>query len=402
MPSFIDCIHSHYKTLGLGKVYFCFANAKKMSLNEVVTKIRFLEFNDDLEDPTTFKQTIQVLTNIIHHIEAKTGWNRLIQFIKNFWNALNNHVNGYGFVSHVDRTKTLLKDLLQIEHERLEQQKREGERMGLILELEKQGETAPKKLQANFEELDEVFSEKKPLDLPSDLNDFLDEAEDYIALYGPFPPVAINHLPLNNPKQALEQFLRYFDGICFGESHASKKSKKFIIDHLDFMQKQGVDTLFLEGAYTYEQPGYDLYLEEGQLDPQIQNRWTQIDSRWNLFYPYSYRGLIDEAIKRGMRVVGYETNADALEGVFKKRFIHMNYAAFRVIQKEKGAGKWAALMGNAHFNTPHDDMPGIPALTKTPSISLRDSSSKVHTFYARQIPFEVDDHSFIADTMFFL
>lgn len=227
------------------------------------------------------------------------------------------------------------------------------------------------------------------------------------------PPPAVR-CPIRRAALASDNLLlaeiynnRGFKGLCIGESHAERNSKKFIVDNLEGLKKMGVTTLFMEGlGYDTMQPLLDTYFASSSdtMPVLLEARLAHVDRNWNTIAPYTYTDIVRRAKKAGIRIVGLDTIASCTIGSCDKngninperKTKLFNYVAHQIIQHEQGSGKYIALMGGGHASTyqyqssiPGEksfQVPGIANLLKCPMICIRDSKTH-HSLACANIPY---------------
>lgn len=196
---------------------------------------------------------------------------------------------------------------------------------------------------------------------------------------------------LNSEKSMLEEIYKKqgFSGLCIGELHDEINPKKFIIDHLKTLKDLGVTTLFLENLpYDTLQPLMDSYFEsDAEILPALKTQLVGLSLRWNCVSPYSYLDLVIAAKEAGIRTVCMDTSISMYAPSYvadyynpKRRLKAMNYVAKKIIDHEKGSGKYIALMGRNHATTYRYknkyNVPGMSSLLQCPCLVVEDTHFK--------------------------
>ncbi len=223
------------------------------------------------------------------------------------------------------------------------------------------------------------------------------EADEYFGqLTRPFSPVkcTIPSSSCDSERNMLQEVYveQNLDGLCIGENHADTTPKKFILDHLPAMAKMGVTTFFMEHLpYDTMQRHLDKYFASptDTMPLPLEALLDGLDATWNLSKPYTYKALVRKAKSVGIRVVGIDTSVsrNTCDGSnlsaydWFNRLKAMNYVAQKIIQHEKGDGKYLVLLGVAHGSQtrhPADTglpPPGVATLLQIPFFAIEDSES---------------------------
>lgn len=189
--------------------------------------------------------------------------------------------------------------------------------------------------------------------------------------------------------QMISTALKNNNGIIIGERHHDRVPKEFIMNNLDRFKQEGVETLFLEHLfYDTMQTRLDNYftLENNSLPPLLETYLLYLDdgfasSRPNYYSSPSdriepgFKELVVAAKKAGIRVVGIDTESSYELGTGGSRIEGMNYTAYEIMQKEKGSGKFIALVGSAHTST-FKGVPGLRELMGCPSLIIEEKYPK--------------------------
>lgn len=172
-------------------------------------------------------------------------------------------------------------------------------------------------------------------------------------------------------------------GLIVGEQHEHSSPKKFIIDNLDRLKQVGVTTLFIEHLFHETmQP----LLEATKAPPLLDSYLKHLDREAGLKQGQpGFHQLVTAAKAAGIRVVAID-NRDAYKANISNsgigamvdearngdRYKTMNYVACSIIEKEKGNGKFIALVGNAHSTT-CEKVLGLSEILGCPTILVEDA-----------------------------
>ncbi|MBL7480160.1 membrane-targeted effector domain-containing toxin [Legionella bononiensis] len=214
-----------------------------------------------------------------------------------------------------------------------------------------------------------------------------------------------DNLPKVSDKEhtIIAELLKNNDGLCIGEIHKSLASKKFLIDNMAELKKQGVTTLFLEHLFSDTQTS----LLNEYLDPLctempllLSLHLDHLDKGHGLRNivddnPYSFKGLIMSAKKHGMRIIpidtsiSYERDKNQIDSQDEHtpRCVMMNYIAAQQFSKFKMQSphcKYVFFVGSAHINAVTSTIPGIGEITGCPTIVVEDGTSYHYTIATKQ------------------
>ena len=206
-----------------------------------------------------------------------------------------------------------------------------------------------------------------------------------------------NYAILSRPAEATpEETLRHWlvnenvDGIFIGEVHDDQASKHLLIENMGQLKEAGVETLFMEFVhYDGGQKALDAYFHSADPDrdipPEISSLLKEHDAKYG-FPRRNAPGLLDlvrAAKLHGIRVVGVESEATEEAGFYKfvgakgaDRIAALNYNAKKIIEKEKGNGKFLALMGTLHV-VKSDNVLGMSQMMGLPSMIVFDDRTLV-------------------------
>lgn len=189
-----------------------------------------------------------------------------------------------------------------------------------------------------------------------------------------------------SPKRTLRRWLDQdgFQGVIIGESHHDLEPKKFIVQQMKRLKAYGVETIFLEFFGVEEQVAIDNFLQsksQKEIPPQIKAIARAQDEHYKYPVGARFEDIIQAAKKQGIRIVGMETEESKLYG-FDKRFGHFgdprarimgfNSVATKIIEREKGDGKYLVLVGNGHV-AKFKGIPGMSSLLGVPGMVIFDS-----------------------------
>ncbi|CCG88395.1 membrane-targeted effector domain-containing toxin [Erwinia piriflorinigrans] len=192
------------------------------------------------------------------------------------------------------------------------------------------------------------------------------------------------HIPTisltDKPKIFLSKIYEKNNGIAIGEFHSSIASKKFIIENIDVLHKNGVRTLYIEHLQTdMHQADLDSYFQTGKMSVSLKGFINEMDTmaETDLLGFYTFMTLIQTAQKRKIRI----TAIDSFVSYFgipsgtgtSDRVALMNYYSHLLINKNQlhHQNKWIALVGSAHTNT-FENVPGLADLNGAVSIRVND------------------------------
>lgn len=235
----------------------------------------------------------------------------------------------------------------------------------------------------------ELLRQAKPQEsrlLPTNPEALLEEAKIAGSFTPPKPPLKCTVKAKNcrNVLDLFQKLLRTHQGICLGERHDDIISS-YLSTNMKQLRALGITHIFTEQFYYTRQHFIDGYLQTGSLE--LAKRAMRFPDHiashsYQLFV--HHQKFLDAARQEGVRIVGIDahTHPDGRE-----RQIEMNYHAQRVIEKEKGKGKFLALMGLVHVTTSYNGtILGVSERTQTPSVALflaKDTIQKDKTAYGK-------------------
>lgn len=206
--------------------------------------------------------------------------------------------------------------------------------------------------------------------LPTNPAALLEEANIATAFAQPktAPACKVKAKNCRNVLDLFSKLLRTHQGICLGERHDDVISN-YLSANMKQLKALGITTIFTEQFYYSRQNHIDDYLQTGSVEcaKKAARFPDNVASKpFQLFF--HHKRLLDAARQEGVRVVGIDGHTDP-DG--RERQIEMNYLAQRVIEKEKGTGKFLALMGLVHVTTSYNGtILGVAERIQTPSVAL--------------------------------
>lgn len=209
----------------------------------------------------------------------------------------------------------------------------------------------------------------------ADARNFFLKGTDYLKK-GDVPAIALS----DEPKYFLSKIYEKNNGIAIGEYHSSIASKKFIIENIDVLHKNGVRTLYLEHLQTdMHQDDLDGFFKTGVMSVRLQNFITELDLMFETDWlgRYTFMTLIKTAQKRKIRITAIDSFV-SYYGIppssgSTDRVALMNYYSHLLINVNQlhHQSKWIALVGSAHINT-FEGVPGLADLNAVVSIRVND------------------------------
>ncbi|MDD0975066.1 membrane-targeted effector domain-containing toxin [Pseudomonas fontis] len=181
-------------------------------------------------------------------------------------------------------------------------------------------------------------------------------------------------------------FRRLFDeaeGVVVGEAHSSIASKRFLMENMQAMARNGVETLYLEHLMSdLHQLDLDLFARTGNMTHALEDYLRDLDvgHHTDPTGEYTYMQLVKTAQKRAIRVRALDCAAsyrldglDMTSGTLRQKIF--SYYASRVIrprQAAPGRGKWVALVGNTHVCR-YKGVPGLAQLKNVTGLRIVDA-----------------------------
>ena len=205
---------------------------------------------------------------------------------------------------------------------------------------------------------------------------------------------------LRTEKDFIQEAYSYSPGLVIGEAHASESAKKFLIDHMADLKKQGVQTLYFEHLQTdLHQLELNHFNHTAKMPDSLKAFLQRQDFGHMRFYdgktanyqgPYTYTNILQAANKHGVRVQaidctasynlkGLRASSQSLVDPDTLRNSMFSYFASRVIQADQaahGAHKWVAFVGSAHTDT-YLGIPGLGQLHGVLSLHIRDTATSL-------------------------
>ncbi|KTD74648.1 membrane-targeted effector domain-containing toxin [Legionella waltersii] len=196
---------------------------------------------------------------------------------------------------------------------------------------------------------------------------------------------------LNEPLKKVEDLKK--DPFIVGEAHQHISSKRFLIENMKMLKREGFEILFMEHFfYDTDQNDLDKFFQtkDAPLSGTLLARLKEmerhgimtkdLDEEWE---KYSFTDILYAARDAGIRVIGVDVSTTYKaqkigydnEQLDDKRQKYMNYTAYEIIKKETGPGKkWFALMGNTHVHS-FANVPGVAELTGARSVQIFDTGN---------------------------
>lgn len=203
----------------------------------------------------------------------------------------------------------------------------------------------------------------------------INQANAYFSTLPSLKPVSCT-LSGNTPEELFEQiFIRdKLPGICFGEYHEDKASKRLIIDHLDLLISLKVKTVYLENIVRERvQPD----LNQQVITPFVEKELRTLDLEHGLTGPYSFLSLVQKLHAAGIFVKAIDTEASILAGAKSlgpslDRILGLNFQAYQIMQ-QKTDGNFIILTGARHgAKLRCYQIPGLAELMKCPFLLIKD------------------------------
>lgn len=245
----------------------------------------------------------------------------------------------------------------------------------------------------------------------------LSDAQEFFKTTASKPRVRIPEIAPNASHQVLLQKLyEQTPGVIIGEAHSNTSAKKFLIDNMPYLSRQNIKTLYLEHLQTdFHQALIDDFFKTGKMPIQLDTFLNNQDKghRVNRTTPYTYRNLVSEARKHGVKIKAIDCAASYhIEGMpttyaNTTRHEMMNYFATLIIRGHKvkiGDHKWIALTGNTHANT-FRGVPGLAELEGAIGLRLEDAvpgtgrGVKTDPGFVSYNPMRTYDHSFLKNDL---
>lgn len=165
------------------------------------------------------------------------------------------------------------------------------------------------------------------------------------------------------------------DGICLDDNHSQPDSKDFLIDNMADLKAKNVDTLFIEHFWQEHQPMLDAYMSAppgSDMPPPLEAAVGKLNAGVGKDSDHFTR-LLQTAKAQNMRIVGLDsfeakTAQDGDPRNWDQRAARFNAVAAKVVEKEKGGGKYLLMAGGAHNNTHFSGFPGLAQMLGVPAM----------------------------------
>lgn len=181
------------------------------------------------------------------------------------------------------------------------------------------------------------------------------------------------------PSALMTQILGQSRGLVIGERHHRSITRRLLIENMHHLKQQGVQTLYLESFLAdIHQADLDRFFASpsGEKPSALKTALQQLDFLTSADDAFTFGKLIDAAHTQRIRVIGLDclgsASGLAVSSVnlnsIQTRMRSMNFHAARLIQADQAAGRWVALVGEAHVN----QCLGVPGLAEaTGAVGVR-------------------------------
>lgn len=193
-------------------------------------------------------------------------------------------------------------------------------------------------------------------------------------------------------KDLIVELVNRNDVVTIGEVHEDGASKKLLIDNMQALQAQGVDTIFLEHVPDTMRDALEDYFNSASLElplslKEFLNYQDALRSTFlkpGALEVYNFTNLVIQAKRYGIKVVpfdtrvSYETGSMVTDADHQNRMYMMNYLAHQeyVAYKSKNPqGKCLFFVGSGHVNSVVYAVPGIAEITGSPTLVVQDNDS---------------------------
>jgi hypothetical protein len=212
---------------------------------------------------------------------------------------------------------------------------------------------------------------------------------------------------LTSRRDILKQLLRTSAGLVVGEAHASKASKRLLIDHMRLLRTLGIDTLYMEHLQgDIHQADLDALHRQGTVSPALK-RFLSEQDQGHMTDPESgatFSNVVATAARAGLRIVALDlmtsyhlkgAEHEACAGTAPSNNLRtrvMNHVGVARIQHDQcravancAPRRWLALVGNTHAGT-FNGIDGIAGRLGVPSLRVED----VHDANAPRVQAGID------------
>jgi len=215
----------------------------------------------------------------------------------------------------------------------------------------------------------------------------------YKALLEEIPAANEDIITTLTKKDGAMSLLEQEEGLVVGEEHSKEENRKFVLNNLDKLKKEGVNTIYLEAIRSDYQTLVNEYLqpENDEMPPELL-RFLKAKETEGI----GYLELVQEIKKTGgIRVVGIdapEATSRPYESLNDREIAReaaMNLVAAETINKtdkeNRNGGKYIVLTGRAHSNTQKfrennlgfkRGIPGLSQMLDVPAIYVPDGQHR--------------------------
>ena len=194
------------------------------------------------------------------------------------------------------------------------------------------------------------------------------------------------------PYLAVRRLLDESRALVIGESHQAIASKRFLIENMPALARDGVETLYMEHLMTdLHQAELDQIASDGRLPSQLQDylRDQDLGHHTDPARRYNYTTLVQAARREGIQVRALDCAAsyrlDGMDDLYNVgetlRHRVFSYHASRVIAARgvlPGSGKWIALVGDTHASS-YKGVPGLAQLQDVTALRIVDAGAGQQT-----------------------
>ena len=194
------------------------------------------------------------------------------------------------------------------------------------------------------------------------------------------------------PYTAVRRQLDECGALVIGESHQAIASKRFLIENMPALARDGVDTLYMEHLMTdLHQAELNQVASDGCLPSQLQDylRDQDLGHHTDPMQRYNFTTLVQAARREGIQVRALDCAAsyrlDGMDDLYNVgatlRQRVFSYHASRMIAARRalpGNGKWIALVGDTHAST-YKGVPGLAQLHDVTALRIVDAGAGQQT-----------------------